>query len=185
MFQRLSKTSILGAVYHVVLNGLRKLIASACCVFALAGVNVSNAYEVGDRVRAIELSGPDRPVSIPSNQKRWQYVDFWASWCAPCKQSFPWMNGVRESFAKRGIDIVAVNVDAKRGDADRFLKQVEARIPLAFDASGAAPKAFAVKAMPSAYLIDPDGRVRWIHRGFRDGDGAKIESEIFKIVSTP
>jgi cytochrome c biogenesis protein CcmG, thiol:disulfide interchange protein DsbE len=154
-------------------------------VFTSLFTPTSTAYDVGDRVKPTTLAGTNGEISLPSAQKRWQYVDFWASWCAPCKQSFPWMNSVRESFAKRGVDIVAVNVDAKRGDADRFLKQVEARIPLAFDASGVAPKAFAVKAMPSAYLIDPEGRVRWVHRGFRDGDGAKIESEIFKIVSTP
>jgi cytochrome c biogenesis protein CcmG, thiol:disulfide interchange protein DsbE len=142
------------------------------------------AYNVGDRVGAVSLEGASLPIAIPSTNKRWQYVDFWASWCAPCKQSFPWMNGVRDTFSKRGIDIVAVNVDSKRSDADRFLKQVEAKIPLAFDASGALPKAFAVKSMPSAYLIDPEGRVRWIHRGFREGDGAKIEAEILKLVST-
>jgi cytochrome c biogenesis protein CcmG, thiol:disulfide interchange protein DsbE len=143
----------------------------------------ANAYNIGDRVTAVSLDGLNAKVAIPSNAKRWQYVDFWASWCAPCKQSFPWMNGVRDTFAKRNIDIVAVNVDSKRSDADRFLKQVDAKVPLAFDASGALPKAFAVKSMPSAYLIDPEGRVRWIHRGFREGDGAKIEAEIMKLVS--
>jgi thiol-disulfide isomerase/thioredoxin len=147
------------------------------------------AYDIGDQVKPQSLLGQGAEVVLPSPQKRWQYVDFWASWCAPCKLSFPWMNDVRESFSKRGIDIVAVNVDARRNDADRFLKQAEARAPLtfslAFDASGATPKAFAVKSMPSAYLIDPAGRVRWIHRGFREGDGAKIEAEVLKIVSAP
>jgi cytochrome c biogenesis protein CcmG, thiol:disulfide interchange protein DsbE len=169
-------------VVRVARSAIASLVLGA---FTFVIAPTSHAYDVGDRVKPITLSGIGGEVSLPSLQKRWQYVDFWASWCTPCKQSFPWMNSVRDSFAKRGVDIVAVNVDARRGDADRFLKQVEARIPLAFDASGAAPKAFAVKAMPSAYLIDPEGRVRWVHRGFRDADGAKIESEIFKIVSTP
>jgi cytochrome c biogenesis protein CcmG, thiol:disulfide interchange protein DsbE len=158
-------------------------VAMAALLFATAFSHHAFAYEIGDRVKPIGLSGVQGEVTIPSASKRWQYVDFWASWCAPCKQSFPWMNGVRESFAKRNIEIVAVNVDNKRTDADRFLKQVDARFALAFDASGTSAKAFAVKAMPSAYLIDPEGRVRWIHRGFRDGDGAKIEAEINRLVS--
>jgi cytochrome c biogenesis protein CcmG, thiol:disulfide interchange protein DsbE len=162
----------------------RNLVSIACAALLFAMNAQVRAYNVGDRVGAVALEGASLPIAIPSTNKRWQYVDFWASWCAPCKQSFPWMNGVRDTFSKRGIDIVAVNVDSKRSDADRFLKQVEAKIPLAFDASGALPKAFAVKSMPSAYLIDPEGRVRWIHRGFREGDGAKIEAEILKLVST-
>jgi cytochrome c biogenesis protein CcmG, thiol:disulfide interchange protein DsbE len=141
------------------------------------------SYDLGDRVNAVSLESTPASIAIPSSDKRWQYVDFWASWCAPCKQSFPWMNGVRESFAKRGVDIVAINVDSRRSDADRFLRQNNAAFAVAFDASGVAPKTFAVKSMPSAYLIDPDGRVRWIHRGFREGDGAKIEAEILKIVN--
>lgn len=169
-----------------------RALAACAAVVLLALTFASNkafAYDIGDQVKPQSLSGTGAEVVLPSPQKRWQYVDFWASWCAPCKLSFPWMNDVRESFSKRGIDIVAVNVDVRRNDADRFLKQAEARGPLtfslAFDASGATPKAFAVKSMPSAYLIDPAGRVRWIHRGFREGDGAKIEAEVLKIVGAP
>jgi cytochrome c biogenesis protein CcmG, thiol:disulfide interchange protein DsbE len=156
--------------------------AIATAAIAVLSAPSALAYSVGDRVTAVTLTSADATIAIPSSAKRWQYVDFWASWCAPCKQSFPWMNGVRETFAKRGIDIVAVNVDGKRTDADRFLKQNLANFSVAFDGAGMLPKAFAVKSMPSAYLIDPEGRVRWIHRGFRDSDGAKIEAEILKIV---
>ncbi len=81
-------------------------------------------------------------------------------------------------YQSRGLLIVAVNVDAKRADADRFLKQNPAEFTIAFDPAGETPKRFAVKAMPSAYLIDPSGRVRWVHRGFTDADAAKLDAEL-------
>jgi cytochrome c biogenesis protein CcmG, thiol:disulfide interchange protein DsbE len=138
----------------------------------------SLALEQGDVAPGISLPTIEGRVESERLRGRWVYVDFWASWCAPCKQSFPFMNAMGAKYRGRGLEIVAINVDTKRADADRFLKQVAAEFTVAFDPSGDSAKRFAVKSMPSAYLIDPKGRVRMVHRGFKSADAEKIEREI-------
>ena len=76
-------------------------------------------------------------------------VDFWASWCGPCRQSFPWMNAMQAKYGARGLQIVAVNVDAKRADADKFLEQVPASFSIAFDSQGDTPRRFAKPRWPA------------------------------------
>jgi cytochrome c biogenesis protein CcmG, thiol:disulfide interchange protein DsbE len=136
------------------------------------------AVEVGVVAPSAQLATATGSVNLAPVPQRWLYVDFWASWCAPCKQSFPWMNELQAKFRDRGLQVVAINVDTKRADADRFLKQLPAQFTVAFDPAGEMPKRFAVKAMPSAYLIDPQGRVRMVHRGFKDADGDALMRDI-------
>ena len=105
-------------------------------------------------------------------------VDFWASWCAPCKRSFPWWNEMQTKYGARGLQVVAVNVDKERADADAFLARNSSRVALTFDAEGETPKRFQVKAMPTSVLIGSDGRVLLRHEGFRDDDRAALEAAI-------
>jgi thiol-disulfide isomerase/thioredoxin len=106
------------------------------------------------------------------------YLDFWASWCGPCRQSFPWLNAMQARHGVRGFQVVGINLDAKRADADAFLAAVPARFPIAFDPQGGTPRRYAVKGMPSSVLIGPDGRVLSRHAGFRDDDRAPLEAAI-------
>jgi cytochrome c biogenesis protein CcmG, thiol:disulfide interchange protein DsbE len=106
------------------------------------------------------------------------YVDFWASWCGPCKRSFPWMNELQQKYGGKGLAIVAINVDKKRADADRFLATTPAGFRIVYDAAGLTPAAFEVKGMPSSYLIDAQGRVVVVEQGFRDEQKAQIEERI-------
>jgi cytochrome c biogenesis protein CcmG, thiol:disulfide interchange protein DsbE len=105
------------------------------------------------------------------------YVDFWASWCGPCRQSFPWMNEMQAKYGAKGLQIVGVNLDAKRADADQFLAQVPAKFSLGFDAKGDSAKQFGVKGMPTSVLIGPDGKVLAIHQGFKDEDRKELEAK--------
>ncbi len=103
------------------------------------------------------------------------YLDFWASWCIPCRKSFPWMNELQSRYP--GVKIIAVNLDEQREDADRFLSAVPARFAIAFDPKAAMARAYDVKVMPSSFLIDREGVLRVEHRGFRDNDGAALEKQ--------
>jgi len=106
------------------------------------------------------------------------YVDFWASWCTPCRRSFPWMNELEARYRDSGLTIVAINVDKRREDALRFLRDVPARFTVVFDAEGRMPAAFDVKGMPSSYLIDREGRVAAVEEGFHDDRAAALEQRI-------
>ena len=144
-------------------------------------VSAAPAYgaRVGDSAPAFSLAMADgKPVSLASLRGNVVYVDFWASWCVPCKRSFPWMNALHERHRGEGFAIVAINVDKRRPDAERFLRDVPATFPVVFDAAGATPAAFDVKGMPSSYLIDRNGIVVAIEEGFHDDHVAALEARI-------
>jgi len=122
-------------------------------------------------------------LTLESLKGRVVFVDFWASWCAPCKRSFPWMNELHRKYGDKGFTIVAVNVDKRRADADRFLAQVPAAFPVVYDPEGKAPAAYGVKGMPSSYLIDARGNVVQVESGFNDDHAAAIEARIRDLVA--
>jgi cytochrome c biogenesis protein CcmG, thiol:disulfide interchange protein DsbE len=106
------------------------------------------------------------------------YLDFWASWCVPCRQSFPWMNQMQRQFGKDGLVIVAVNMDQVRGDADAFLKQYPAEFTVRFDPQGGLAQTFKVRGMPTSVLLGRDGKPLLVHAGFRTKDVAALEQSI-------
>jgi thiol-disulfide isomerase/thioredoxin len=110
------------------------------------------------------------------------YLDFWASWCEPCKKSFPWMNDMKAMYKKQGLEIVAVNLDKDRKLADAFLREMNVNFIVAFDQSGDVASKYKVMGMPSSYLIGRDGGLYASHIGFRQKDKAKMEAAIQKLL---
>jgi thiol-disulfide isomerase/thioredoxin len=111
------------------------------------------------------------------------YVDFWASWCGPCKQSFPWMKAMHEKYGKDGLVILAINVDQEKKLADTFLKEFSPAFPVVFDSTGTLASQFKVQTMPSSYLLDRNGKPRFKHLGFHDNKRALYEKEIHDLLS--
>ena len=105
-------------------------------------------------------------------------VDFWASWCEPCRKSFPWMKTLIEHYGPRGFTVVAINLDKNRDDAEAFLDRYESPFTVAFDPSGKTAEAYEVKAMPSSFLIDRRGSIVYAHAGFDPRATAAAESLI-------
>ncbi len=138
------------------------------------------ALDAGARAPDVRLPGLKDLVSLESLKGRVVYLDFWASWCGPCRHSFPFMNQMLEKYRSNGLEVFAINVDEKRTDADRFLQEVPARFTLAFDSKGETAKLFGVKSMPSSYILGRDGQIIEIHRGFRDEDRPNIEAQIVR-----
>jgi len=137
------------------------------------------AARTGEPAPAFVLStAAGDTVDLARLRGRVVYVDFWASWCTPCRRSFPWMNELEARYRDSGLTIVAVNVDKRREDALRFLRDVPARFTVVFDAEGRMPAAFDVKGMPSSYLIDREGRVAAVEEGFHDDRAAALEQRI-------
>jgi len=94
-------------------------------------------------------------------------IDFWASWCGPCRQSFPWMNDMQSKYQDDGLVIVAVNVDNDLAAANRFLTDYPARFEIHFDEDKILAREYEVVAMPSSFLIGRDGQVVEQHLGFK------------------
>jgi cytochrome c biogenesis protein CcmG, thiol:disulfide interchange protein DsbE len=134
--------------------------------------------EPGQPAPALQLPGTAGPIDLAALKGRVVYLDFWASWCVPCRLSFPWMNDMQARYGARGLQVLAVNLDTRRAAADSFLAQVPARFAVAFDSSGDTPRRYGVKAMPTSVLVGADGAVQQQHAGFRDDDRAALEAAI-------
>ncbi len=111
------------------------------------------------------------------------FLDFWATWCPPCKKSMPFLNALHKELLKHGFQVLAINVDEDSRIAKKFLNQYPVNYPVAMDPTGQCPEKYNVLAMPSAYLIDRQGIVRYIHLGFRDGDKNEIRHRILELLA--
>lgn len=137
---------------------------------------LASALETGQAVPDISLPGATVAPRLSDLKGKVVYLDFWASWCGPCKQSFPWMNDMQQKYGAKGLQVVGVNLDAKRPDAERFLAENPALFALAYDAKGETARQVGVKGMPTSVLIDADGKVLAVHQGFREQDRAELEA---------
>ncbi len=105
-------------------------------------------------------------------------VDFWASWCNPCRLSFPWMNEVQQIYGRKGLVIIGVNVDHDRDLADDFLKANAAQFKIVYDPSGKIASEYNFKDMPTSYLIGRDGKIRYVHNGFYPNKEGSYDTDI-------
>lgn len=137
-----------------------------------------NSIATPQQAPDIKLPGIDGVVHLKELKGKVVYLDFWASWCIPCRKSFPWMHDIKQSYADQGFEVVAVNLDKDRDLADAFLKTMDVNFKVAFDKSGESASSYKLKGMPSSYLIGRDGKVHASHIGFRDKDKQQLESVI-------
>lgn len=112
-------------------------------------------------------------------------VDFWASWCPPCRKLMPLLDELQSARAAAGLAVIAINVDETHADAERFLQRTPVSYPIVFDPGGECPARFGVPGMPTTYLVDRAGIVRHVHSGFREGDRAALTAAIDALLAEP
>ena len=110
------------------------------------------------------------------------YLDFWASWCGPCKLSFPFMKGLTYRYLNRDLAVVTVNLDHSKGAAERFLKKMGADLPVVFDSKGKIARAYKISDMPTSFLIDRNGKVRFTHKGFHTDQEEDYLAQVDQLV---
>ncbi|MFZ4524250.1 MAG: TlpA disulfide reductase family protein [Chlorobium sp.] len=147
-------------------------------LFCLSFNATSYALNAGSHAPDFQLPGAQGTVTLSKATGSLIYVDFWASWCGPCKQSFPWMNAMQDKYRSQGLQIIGVNVDGKSEDAKKFIAQTPAHFTVAFDPNGITPRQYGVKGMPTSFLIGRDGKIIFQHSGFNAAAGETLEKEI-------
>lgn len=133
---------------------------------------------IGEAAPLFTLPSAASEVKLESYRGQVIYLDFWASWCGPCRQSFPWMQTLQQRYRSRGLTVIAINLDQERKAAEIFLTKHPADFMIAFDEQARSPAVYRVKAMPTSFLVDRQGKIRYIHAGFRENKLLEIEQQI-------
>jgi len=155
-----------------------KAIASLLLIFALGA---ASAAEKAPDFQLPQMDG--NSLKLSDLRGSVVYVDFWATWCPPCRESFPWMESMHQRYQELGLEVVAISLDQKRDLIENFLKAHKASFTILHDSDGGSAEAFQVKGMPSSYLVDRKGNIRMRHAGFNDGDKADLESQIKQLLA--
>lgn len=154
---------------------------------AIVGCSSMNAQalDVGQSAPAFTLPTlqQNTPTPLSKFAGKVVYLDFWASWCAPCRTSFPLLNKLHEKYKAQGFEVVAVNLDEDKTKAEKFLKEIPVSFNVLVDAKGEWSDKFGVEAMPTSYILDQKGVVQNIHHGFASDDIKELEAKIVALLA--
>ena len=109
-------------------------------------------------------------------------LNFWASWCGPCRQEMPLLDKLYKRYSRAGFTLLGVNVDSNPADAERYLKEVKVSFPILYDTKSTVSKSFDVSAMPTTVMIDRNGNMRYLHKSYKPGDGKKYRQYIRELI---
>lgn len=134
---------------------------------------------------APEIALPDKSgstVKLSDFKGQVVMVNFWASWCQPCRTEMPLIEDLYQRFKKIGFTVLAVNVDENPDNGKKMLKEVPVSFPVVFDSKNKMIEKYQVQAMPSTYMVDRKGNIREVHRGYKPGDEADYEQYVRKLL---
>ncbi len=144
------------------------------------------------QLNAATLSGPAPDFTLKSNnganiklsELRGQVVmiNFWASWCGPCRQEMPLLDQLYQRYQPMGFTLLGVNVEEDSRAADKILKEIPVSFPVLYDKKNQVSESYQVRAMPSTFLIDRDGKVRYLHKGYQPGYEEEYQQQIRELV---
>lgn len=150
----------------------------------LLSLTTAHAAGIEDSSPASTELAPASEFNLENYRGQLLYLDFWASWCGPCKASFPWMKRLQSRYKNEGLQIVAVSVDNEADAAEKFLARYQPNFEIVADPDGTLAKQYQLLAMPSSYLIGPQGEILWSHKGFRKRDQQVLEEKIQTALKT-
>ncbi|MCW8936298.1 MAG: TlpA family protein disulfide reductase [Gammaproteobacteria bacterium] len=142
-----------------------------------------SSQSYAQKAPAFTLEGDKGKISLSNYKNQVVYIDFWASWCKPCRKSFTFMNEMQDRYGKKGFKIIAINLDNEREAANDFLKKHPAKFSIAYDKDGKTPGLYKLKVMPTSYLIDRRGNLLNIHKGFKENQTNELENLIIQALN--
>lgn len=145
----------------------------------------ANASEVGQPAPQFNLPSLLQNQSVSLNQFSGKvvYVDFWASWCAPCRTSFPLLNKLQQKLKDQGFEVVAINLDEDPANAEKFLKDFSVTFTILRDRNGEWADKYVVESMPTSFIVDRQGVIQNIHHGFTSDDINELEQKIVQLLA--
>ena len=146
------------------------LAAAAFCAHADVAPDFTLKSNGGDNLRLSEHRGE---VIL---------LNFWASWCGPCRQEMPHLDALQKKYESLGVNVIGVSVDKEPGKADQLLKEIPVAFPVLYDTESQVSAAYNVAAMPTTVLIDRDGNMRYLHKGYKPGYEDQYEQQIKQLI---
>ena len=141
------------------------------------------AHAINSAVQASQTSLSAEDFKLASYSGKVVLVDFWASWCGSCKKSLPWLNALQKKYGKDGFQVVTINLDHQRENAERALGEAGADLFVVYDEKGTMPEKFGVTAMPSSYLIDKNGKIVSVTHGFSAEEASALIGQIERLLA--
>jgi peroxiredoxin len=151
-----------------------------------AGANSASDEQhplLGAAAPAFNLPSPDakKKVNLASYSGKVVVVDFWATWCNPCHDSFPAYQRIAEKFGSK-VAVIGISVDEDPAGIPKFAQETGAKFPLAWDDGQVTSKSYQPPTMPTSFVVDTSGIVRFVHSGFHSGEERELESEISSLL---
>ena len=134
---------------------------------------------------------PDSAVKMSTNGAPWRpadasgkvvIIDFWATWCIPCHESFPKLDAIYKRHASAGLAVVAISEDEDSSKVGAFVAETQVTFPIALDPSGNTASSFDVQSMPTEFIVDRHGVIRYVHAGYHEEEVEQIESEVTSLL---
>lgn len=123
-----------------------------------------------------------KPVSLAQYKGQVVMLNFWASWCGPCKQEMPLLEDIQKKYGKLGFTLIGVNVEPDTKAANAVLEKIPVSFPVVYDTDSKVSKAYQVSGMPSSVFIDRKGQLRQLHRGYKPGDENEYMNQIRALI---
>jgi len=157
--------------------------AIACAVFAVVAGTASSAIAPATPAPDFTLHAMGGPnLRLKEQRGRVVMVNFWATWCAPCRQEMPHLNRLYEKYRGAGFVLLGVNVDDDTSKAAEVAAKLGVTFPVLLDTEKSVSKLYDVSTMPSTMIIDRDGKVRYVHRGYLAGYEDNYEKQIRELL---
>lgn len=162
-----------------------KLLLIALTVLINTASLNANASDVGEPAPPFTLPSllQDKTISLQQYSGKVVYLDFWASWCAPCRTSFPLLNKLHQKLKDKGFEVVAINLDEDKAKAEAFLKEIPVGFTILRDEKGEWSDKYVVESMPTSFIIDKQGVIQNIHKGFTSDDINELEQKITELLA--
>jgi peroxiredoxin len=160
-------------------------IARPLAVAALAAVSLPASASLTPSAGAPDFTLPslDGPnLRLAEQRGRVVMINFWATWCGPCRVEMPHLSRLYDKYRDAGFTVLAVNIDEEPRKAAALAKQLGMRFPVLLDTDKKVSRLYDLSTMPSTVLVDRDGRVRFVHRGYRDGYEDTYDKQIRQLL---
>lgn len=128
-------------------------------------------------------SGSGRNIRLSELRGQVVLINFWASWCGPCRQELPLLEKLQQRYRSAGFTLLAISIDDNRKNADAMLGKLGVKLAPLYDTEKRAAKRYDVDTMPATLIVDRDGRVRYVHRGYRSGYETKYDQQVRELLT--